>query len=134
MRQRELDEAQQRLAELRSQRALASELADGNLLEAWPTLGVTERRRLYTVCSTELCSVAPMGAAKVASRWPNARRSSCGGTSRSSRPRTVRSRSHRLFRSTAAETRKAGRASKKRSPARSGVGTPAYAPGMSLAT
>ena len=46
MRQRELDEARQQLAELRSQSALASELADGDLLEAWPTLTLSERRRL----------------------------------------------------------------------------------------
>jgi site-specific DNA recombinase len=46
VRQRELDEERQRLAELRSQSALASELADGDLLEAWPTLDLSERRRL----------------------------------------------------------------------------------------
>jgi site-specific DNA recombinase len=46
VRQRELDEARQRLAELRSKSALASELADGELLEAWPTLALAERRRL----------------------------------------------------------------------------------------
>src|SRR5215218_8925135 len=46
VRQRELDEARQRLAELRSQSALASGLADGDLLEAWPTLDLPERRRL----------------------------------------------------------------------------------------
>jgi site-specific DNA recombinase len=46
VRQRELDEARQRLVELRSQSALASELADGDLLEAWPTLDLSERRRL----------------------------------------------------------------------------------------
>jgi site-specific DNA recombinase len=46
VRQRALDEARHRLAELRSQSALASELADGDLLEAWPTLELTERRRL----------------------------------------------------------------------------------------
>ena len=46
VRQRELDEARQRLAELRSQGALASELADGDLLEAWPTLDLPKRRRL----------------------------------------------------------------------------------------
>jgi hypothetical protein len=34
------------LTELRSQSALASELADGDLLEAWPTLDLAERRRL----------------------------------------------------------------------------------------
>jgi site-specific DNA recombinase len=46
VRQRELDEARARMAELRSQSALASELADGDLLEAWPTLNLPERRRL----------------------------------------------------------------------------------------
>jgi site-specific DNA recombinase len=46
VRQREVDEARQRLAELRSQSALAGELADGDLLEAWPTLDLPERRRL----------------------------------------------------------------------------------------
>ena len=46
VRQRELDESRQRLAELRSQSALAGELADGDLLEAWPTLDLSERRRL----------------------------------------------------------------------------------------
>jgi hypothetical protein len=45
-RQRQLDEERQRLAELRSQGALASELADGDLLEAWRTLDRPERRRL----------------------------------------------------------------------------------------
>ena len=46
VRQRELDEARQRLAELRSQSALANELADGDLLEAWPALSLAEKRRL----------------------------------------------------------------------------------------
>ena len=46
MRQRELDQARQRMTELRSQSALANELADGDLLEAWPTLSLAERRRL----------------------------------------------------------------------------------------
>jgi hypothetical protein len=46
VRQRELDESRQRLTELRSQSALASELANGDLLEAWPTLDLPERRRL----------------------------------------------------------------------------------------
>jgi hypothetical protein len=46
VRQRELDEARTRVAELSSQSALASELADGDLLETWPTLDLSERRRL----------------------------------------------------------------------------------------
>jgi len=46
VRQRALDAARQRLAELRSQSALAGELADGDLLEAWPTLDLAEKRRL----------------------------------------------------------------------------------------
>jgi site-specific DNA recombinase len=46
VRQRELDEERQRLAELHSQSALAGELADGDLLEAWPALDLSERRRL----------------------------------------------------------------------------------------
>jgi len=46
VRQRELDQARQRMTELRSQSALANELADGDLLEAWPTLSLAERRRL----------------------------------------------------------------------------------------
>jgi site-specific DNA recombinase len=45
-RQRELDEAREMLAELRRQSALADELADGDLLKAWPTLTVQEKRRL----------------------------------------------------------------------------------------
>jgi site-specific DNA recombinase len=46
VRQRGLDESRERMAELRSQSVLASELADGDLLEAWPTLSLGERRRL----------------------------------------------------------------------------------------
>jgi site-specific DNA recombinase len=46
VRQRALDDARQQLSELRSQSTLADELADGNLLEAWPTLTIQERRRL----------------------------------------------------------------------------------------
>jgi DNA invertase Pin-like site-specific DNA recombinase len=45
-RQRALDEARHSLADVRSQTALADELADGDLLQAWPTLSVQERRRL----------------------------------------------------------------------------------------
>jgi site-specific DNA recombinase len=45
-RQRALDEARQELAELRTQSTLADELADGDLLTAWPTLTVQEKRRL----------------------------------------------------------------------------------------
>jgi DNA invertase Pin-like site-specific DNA recombinase len=45
-RQRALDEAREALAELRNQSALADELADGDLLKAWPTLTVQEKRRL----------------------------------------------------------------------------------------
>jgi site-specific DNA recombinase len=45
-RQRALDEARATLAEARSQSALAEELGDGDLLQAWPGLTVQERRRL----------------------------------------------------------------------------------------
>jgi hypothetical protein len=45
-RQRALDDARDVLAELRKQRTLADELADGDLLKAWPTLTVQEKRRL----------------------------------------------------------------------------------------
>jgi hypothetical protein len=45
-RQRALDEARQTLGELRQQSSLASELADGDLLQAWPSLSVQEKRRL----------------------------------------------------------------------------------------
>jgi Recombinase zinc beta ribbon domain len=45
-RQQVLDEARQSLAELRTQSSLADELADGNLLRAWPTLPAQEKRRL----------------------------------------------------------------------------------------
>jgi site-specific DNA recombinase len=45
-RQRALDEAREALAELRSQSSLADELADGDLLKAWPTLTTQEKRRL----------------------------------------------------------------------------------------
>ena len=46
VRQRALDEARTALAELRSQSSLVEELADGDLLAAWPTLTIQERRRL----------------------------------------------------------------------------------------
>ena len=45
-RQRALDDARQALATLRSQSRLADELADGDLLHAWPTLTIQEKRRL----------------------------------------------------------------------------------------
>jgi site-specific DNA recombinase len=45
-RQHALDQARATLAELRSQSALANELTEGNLLEAWPTLTTPEKRRL----------------------------------------------------------------------------------------
>jgi site-specific DNA recombinase len=46
VRQRALDEARAALAEARSHSALAEELGDGDLLQAWPSLTVQERRRL----------------------------------------------------------------------------------------
>jgi DNA invertase Pin-like site-specific DNA recombinase len=46
VRQRALDETRAALAQARSQSALAEELGDGDLLRAWPTLTVQERRRL----------------------------------------------------------------------------------------
>ena len=46
VRQRALDEARQRLAELATRMRLPNELADGDLLEAWPTLIWQEKRRL----------------------------------------------------------------------------------------
>jgi DNA invertase Pin-like site-specific DNA recombinase len=45
-RQEALDEARVALAEARSQSALAEELGDGDLMQAWPSLTVQERRRL----------------------------------------------------------------------------------------
>jgi hypothetical protein len=45
-RQRALDEARRALGELRQQSSLADELADGNVLRAWPTLAVQEKRQL----------------------------------------------------------------------------------------
>jgi hypothetical protein len=46
VRQRALDEARSTLAEVRTQSSLVDELADGDLLAAWPALTVQERRRL----------------------------------------------------------------------------------------
>ena len=45
-RQHALDEARSELAELRTQSTLTDELADGDLLHAWPTLTTQEKRRL----------------------------------------------------------------------------------------
>src|SRR5207247_10823639 len=45
-RQQALDQARAELTALRSQEELASELADGDLLRAWPELTVQEKRRL----------------------------------------------------------------------------------------
>ena len=45
-RQHALDETRQWLAELRTQSTLTDELADGDLLHAWPTLTTQEKRRL----------------------------------------------------------------------------------------
>jgi site-specific DNA recombinase len=45
-RQRALDHARTRLAELRQHQELAAELTDGSLLDAWPTLTTQEKRRL----------------------------------------------------------------------------------------
>jgi hypothetical protein len=46
VRQRALDEAREALTQARSQSALAEELAEGDLLQAWPALTIQERRRL----------------------------------------------------------------------------------------
>ena len=46
MRQRALDEARASLSETRAQSSLVEELGDGDLLAAWPTLTIPERRRL----------------------------------------------------------------------------------------
>jgi hypothetical protein len=46
VRQRALDEAQAELAQNRSQSNLAKELGDSDLLGAWPSLTIQERRRL----------------------------------------------------------------------------------------
>jgi hypothetical protein len=46
VRQQALDEARRALADISSQSELAAELSDGDLLRAWPTLSVSERRRL----------------------------------------------------------------------------------------
>jgi hypothetical protein len=45
-RQRALDEAREIVAELRNQSTLADELAEGDLLKAWPSLTIQEKRRL----------------------------------------------------------------------------------------
>jgi len=45
-RQAALDETRNALARLRQQHSLAAELADGDLLRAWPTLAIREKRRL----------------------------------------------------------------------------------------
>jgi DNA invertase Pin-like site-specific DNA recombinase len=45
-RQRAMDEARSRLAEVRQQQQFADELTDGRLLDAWPTLSIQEKRRL----------------------------------------------------------------------------------------
>jgi len=45
-RQHALDDAREAFAELRNQSALAGELADGDLLKAWPSLTTQEKRRL----------------------------------------------------------------------------------------
>jgi DNA invertase Pin-like site-specific DNA recombinase len=45
-RQHALDTARSELAELRTQNTLTDELADGDLLHAWPTLTTQEKRRL----------------------------------------------------------------------------------------
>jgi DNA invertase Pin-like site-specific DNA recombinase len=45
-RQQALDEARRELATVQQQGALAEELGDGDLLAAWPTLSVQEKRRL----------------------------------------------------------------------------------------
>jgi hypothetical protein len=46
VRQRALEDARQRLAEVRSQTTLLHNLSDGDLLAAWPTLSTQEKRRL----------------------------------------------------------------------------------------
>jgi hypothetical protein len=46
VRQQALDEARRALADISSQSELAAELSDGDLLRAWPTLSVSEKRRL----------------------------------------------------------------------------------------
>jgi DNA invertase Pin-like site-specific DNA recombinase len=46
VRQRALEEARAGLSEARSQSSLVEELGDGDLLAAWPTLTIQERRRL----------------------------------------------------------------------------------------
>jgi site-specific DNA recombinase len=45
-RQQALDEARGKVAQLRQQSALATEIADGDIVKAWPTLDVQEKRRL----------------------------------------------------------------------------------------
>lgn len=45
-RQQALDEARQTLAELQVQSSLSEELTEGDLLKAWPTLAMQEKRRL----------------------------------------------------------------------------------------
>ena len=45
-RQRRVDEARARLAELRTQSQLADELTSGDLLQAWPELTIQEKRTL----------------------------------------------------------------------------------------
>ena len=41
-----VDTAREKLARLRQQSSLASEIADGDIVQAWPTLGVQDKRRL----------------------------------------------------------------------------------------
>jgi site-specific DNA recombinase len=45
-RQQALEEARESLAQLRRQSSLATEIADGDIVRAWPTLDVMEKRRL----------------------------------------------------------------------------------------
>ena len=90
VRQRELDEARTRVAELSSQSALASELADGDLLETWPTLDLSRGAVSCMDCSTGSCSVAATAVGKAARRSPSARRSSSAATFCSSRTGAIR--------------------------------------------
>jgi DNA invertase Pin-like site-specific DNA recombinase len=46
VRQQALDQARQQLAEARSQAAMIADLPSGDLVTAWPTLSIPERRRL----------------------------------------------------------------------------------------
>jgi site-specific DNA recombinase len=46
VRQNALEDARDKVGQLRQQSSLATEIADGDIVQAWPTLGVQDKRRL----------------------------------------------------------------------------------------